>query len=117
MLYVYIGLAGALGAISRYSLGLLLFPTSSFPFGTLFINIVGCYLLATLLSRSRKIPESMKTAIGTGFLGSFTTFSTLSLETVKLVESGQEAMAFLYIMFSVLGGIVASKLGWRDEEC
>ena len=117
MLYVYIGLAGALGAISRYSLGLLLFPMSSFPFGTLFINIVGCYLLATLLSRSKKITDPMKTAIGTGFLGSFTTFSTLSLETVKLVESGQETMAFLYILFSIFGGMVASKLGWRREVC
>jgi len=115
LLYVYIGIAGALGAITRYLLGLLLFPTSSFPFGTLFINLTGCYLLAVLLSSSMKVSEKMRTAIGTGFLGAFTTFSTLSLDTVRMIDRGEEWSALMYILLSIIGGITASKLGWRDK--
>ncbi len=116
MIYVFIGIAGALGAISRYSIGLLLFPIITFPYVTLFINLAGCYLLASILSSNKTIPENWRLAIGTGFLGSFTTFSTLSLETVQLVDSGEVVQGILYILLSILGGIVVSRLGWRAQQ-
>ena len=51
LIYLYIGLAGALGAISRYLVGILFFSDSLFPFATLLVNLVGCYALAYLTSR------------------------------------------------------------------
>ena len=53
--------------------------------------------------------------IGTGFLGSFTTFSALSVETVELFEQGKVLLAFLYIVVSIVGGIFMSNLGWKKE--
>ncbi|SER90933.1 fluoride efflux transporter CrcB [Psychrobacillus sp. OK032] len=115
MIYLYIGLAGALGAISRYLVGIFFFSNSPFPFATLLINLVGCYALAYLTSRFFCLSSQLKTVVGTGFLGSFTTFSALSVETVELFEQGKVFLAFLYIVVSIVGGIFLSNLGWKKE--
>jgi CrcB protein len=116
--YLLVGLAGALGAITRYSVGLMLYTHSIFPFATLIVNLVGCYLLPVLSSsvfhKSRLSPK-VQTAITTGFLGSFTSFSAFSVETVKLLEQGDIKFAVLYVLLSVVGGIVMSNLGWKHE--
>ncbi|MFF2755191.1 fluoride efflux transporter CrcB [Psychrobacillus sp. NPDC058041] len=116
--YLFVGLAGALGAITRYSIGLMLYTHSIFPFATLIVNLVGCYLLPFLTSsvfRKSKFSPNVQTAITTGFLGSFTTFSAFSVETVKLLQQGEIVFAVLYILISVVGGIVMSNLGWKHE--
>lgn len=115
MIYFYIGLAGSLGAISRYLVGTVFLSDSIFPFATLLINLVGCYALAYLTSRFSFLSSQLKTVIGTGFLGAFTTFSALSVETVKLFEHGKISMALLYIVVSIVGGILMSNLGWKKE--
>lgn len=114
MIYLYIGLAGSLGAISRYLVGIIFFSNSVFPFATLLVNLVGCYALAYLTSRVFCMSSQLKTVIGAGFLGSFTTFSAFSVETVQLFEQ-EKVLAFVYIVVSIVGGIVMSNIGWKKE--
>jgi len=85
MLYVYVGLAGALGALARYGIGMF---------------------------RSGRLSPSVVTAVGTGFIGSFTTFSTFSVETIELLESGAIGMALLYVTLSLMLGLFSSWLGF-----
>lgn len=114
-MYVYIGIAGALGAISRYLIGNMMFSQTIFPFATLSVNLIGCYALAFLTTRVIGISHKLKTAIGTGFLGSFTTFSAFSVESVRLFQSGNTILAIVYIALSMVGGIIMIKLGWKQE--
>lgn len=118
MIFLYIGMAGALGALSRYLIGLILFTYAVFPFATLAVNLVGCYTLAVLSSslfQKSKLSSEMKAAIASGFLGSFTTFSSFSLETMQLYQSGEVLCACLYSAISMIGGIMMSNLGWKNE--
>lgn len=121
MLYVYVGIAGVLGAILRYLVGLGLAGESSlFPTATLTANLIGSFLLAwftTVLFKKSSLPEYVKTAIGTGFVGSFTTFSTFSVETVKLLEGGHAFLGMVYVLISFFGGLMMSRLGFsiRNE--
>ncbi|MCK1996687.1 fluoride efflux transporter CrcB [Psychrobacillus psychrodurans] len=115
MVYMYIGIAGALGAITRYLVNIFMVYDSGFPFSTLLVNLIGCYALAYITSRALPISSKLKVAIGTGFLGSFTTFSTFSVETITMIEDGQVYLAVLYIILSILGGILMSNFGWKNE--
>ncbi|KKI91698.1 chromosome condensation protein CrcB [Bacillus sp. SA1-12] len=122
MVYLLVGLAGLLGAILRYLIGLALFDESlMFPFSTLVTNLIGSFLLTwftTGLLNKFSMPAHIKTVIGTGFVGSFTTFSTLSVETVHLFQSGNLFLGIIYILISMFGGLVMSRLGFsvRKEE-
>lgn len=115
LIYLYIGLAGSLGAVSRYLVGFIFLSNSLFPFATLLVNLVGCYALAYLTSRVFFLSSQLKTVIGTGFIGAFTTFSALSVETVELFDHGKVLLALLYIVVSIVGGIFMSNLGWKKE--
>ncbi|SFC81743.1 camphor resistance protein CrcB [Bacillus sp. OV322] len=115
MVYLYVGFGGILGAILRYVIGGWIFEETVFPFATLSINLAGSFLLAWLtasLFKKTSIPSELKTAIGTGFVGSFTTFSTLSIETVTLFKNGHGYMGGLYIAISIIGGVLMSRLGF-----
>ena len=116
MFYILIGIAGALGSISRYLIGVFLFTNSIFPLSTLFINLMGSFLLAwltTVLFKRISISRIMASAIGTGFVGSFTTFSALSVETVIMFKNGHLLLAVTYVIASIVGGIFMSKLGFK----
>lgn len=115
MMYMYIGIAGALGAIARYSIGVFMISESGFPFATLLVNLTGCYALAFITSRTLPFSNNIKLAIGTGFLGSFTTFSAFSVETITMLENGKIGIAILYIILSIVGGIILSNIGWKNE--
>ena len=112
---MYIGIAGALGAIARYTVSIFMVNDSGFPFSTLLVNLIGCYALAFIASRSLPISSKLKSAIGTGFLGSFTTFSAFSVDTIKMIEAEQIGLAILYITLSFVGGIIMSNIGWKNE--
>lgn len=117
MLYVYVGLAGALGALARYGVGtgIETIWVGMFPLGTLLINLSGSFALGWLthfLFRSGRLSPSIVTAVGTGFIGSFTTFSTFSVETIDLLESGALGMALLYVTLSLVLGLFSSWLGF-----
>ena len=119
MVYLFVGIAGSLGAILRYLIGISLFSHSSFPYATLCINLVGSFLLAWLTTRffrRTSLPPLITTAIGTGFVGSFTTFSTLSVETVQLFQRGAVELGVLYVTISIIGGFLMSTLGFNVER-
>ncbi|WP_144550306.1 fluoride efflux transporter CrcB [Bacillus sp. X1(2014)] len=109
-----VGIGGFFGAILRYLIGKLISPTNGFPFGTLTINLLGCLFLAwffTIIVNRRDINPNLKLAIGTGFTGAFTTFSTFSVETLNLIKNHQMNVALLYVLLSVLGGITLALIG------
>ena len=111
----WIGFAGMAGAITRVVLGQLIHSESGFPIATLTVNIVGTFLLCLIVADAlQKISMNRQLfdAVTTGFLGSFTTFSALSLETVLLVEAGQLGMAVLYVVLSIIGGLAAGVFGF-----
>ncbi|MBA8817381.1 CrcB protein [Microbacterium halimionae] len=90
LLFVAIALAGGLGAVSRLTLDGLIRSrlSSTFPVGTFAINATGSLILGfvTGLVMASVLPEAWHLVIGTGFLGGYTTFSTASFETVRLVQ-------------------------------
>lgn len=120
MVYLLVGAAGFLGASLRYGVGVFLFHESTvFPYATLTVNLLGSFLLAWLttgLLVRFSLPAHVKTAIGTGFVGSFTTFSTLSLETVNLLLHGKIVLALVYIAASIFGGLLMSRLGFQIQK-
>ncbi|BAU28612.1 camphor resistance protein CrcB [Aneurinibacillus soli] len=117
MLYIWVGIAGVAGALLRYLLGMWIQGVGTgFPFPTLLINLTGSFLLAffyTWTAQRFPVHPYVRTAIGTGFVGSFTTFSTFSYETLHLIQHGQIASAAGYVIISLLGGYVAAVLGIR----
>ena len=109
---------GALGTLARYGLqGLVQFRTSaSFPTGTLAVNLMGCFLLggAAQFGLHRLwIPPEWRIAVTIGFFGAFTTFSSFSWETVRMLEDGEWMRAATYVGVSVLGGLLAAMVGMR----
>ncbi len=103
---IAVALGGSIGAVIRHYT-ILLF---TFPFGTLFVNIVGSFLMGILietLALKFNLSLEVRAFIATGFLGAFTTFSTFSLDVFKLVETNQYMQAGLYVFASVLFSITA----------
>lgn len=107
-------LGAALGAPARYlaDRGVQSLHDSVFPFGTLSINVVGCFVLGVLVGFGMPPDSPTFLALGTGFCGAFTTYSTFSYETVRLVEIGAWRQALLNVAASVGGGLAAAVLGF-----
>jgi len=113
---------GAAGTLARYGLqGLVQYRTESLiPVGTLAVNLLGCFLLGAIGQFGLDhlaFPPEWRTAISVGFFGAFTTFSTFSWETVHLLEDGEWEQVCLYVLASVLGGIVLLRAGMRLSKC
>ena len=113
---LYVALGGALGAAGRYLTGLatLRLMGPGFPWGTLFVNVLGSFLMGLLIvALADKVHERVQLFLLTGLLGGFTTFSAFSLEALVLYERGQPAVAGLYIAASLilsLGAVTAGAL-------
>ncbi len=107
---------GAIGAVARFlvSTGVYRLLGRDFPWGTLAVNVLGSFamglLFMLLLERSLVAPEA-RAAILVGFLGSFTTFSTFSLETLTLVEQGDLLRGMLNVVASVVLCVAACWAG------
>lgn len=102
---------GALGAAVRFlvSVGL---ARDEFPWGTLVVNLVGSFLIGILFVASQKeMPQLWKLAIGVGFLGALTTFSTFGLDTLLLWRRGQIALAVSYSLGSLILGVALVAAG------
>lgn len=113
---LFIGFAGALGAICRIGIGRLLDGSMEFPIGTLAVNLLGTFILCLLSAgviQRLTADRQLQTAITTGFLGSFTTFSAFSMDTVTLIQNGQLMPAILYFIISVFGGLAIGLFGLR----
>ena len=116
MKYVFVMLGGFCGAIVRFGIGQLLPVTGSFPFATLSVNLLGCLFLgwfSTISANSNKLKPEHVLLIGTGFTGSFTTFSTFSVETIQLFENGYFITACSYVLLSVIAGLLLVFLGFK----
>jgi CrcB protein len=104
-------IAGALGAFTRYALQAAIDPrTGNLPWGTFVVNISGAFVLGlvfTLTTERLTVEPWLRTALTVGFLGAYTTFSTLAFETVRLLDGGQWLAAFLNMTGSAVFGIVA----------
>ena len=112
-----LGLGGFFGAISRYMLSEYvqnLFKQTAFPYGTLAVNILGCFVLGVLTHAAGAkglLDAQTRLFLMVGFVGAFTTFSTFSLESVNLFQSGQNAAGLLNILSSNLLGLVFVFIG------
>ena len=107
---------GVVGTLIRFGVStwVSVFWPKHFYLATLAVNLLGClligYLYATFLHRPDLSPE-LKSSLIVGFLGALTTFSSFSLDGLRLLESGQAATAFTYIGMSVCGGLLATWAG------
>jgi fluoride exporter len=113
--YVLAALGGVLGALARWAVAVEL-PRASgaWPWATLAVNLVGCLLIGALLSALElRAPNAhhVRTFVGAGVLGGFTTFSAFAVEVADLVSTGSPVVAGGYVAGSVLGGIVAVAVG------
>ena len=113
--FIYVAGGGALGASLRFfvqSISKLYFP--NFPVGTLIVNIIGSFLIGLLANylNSKGISELFyKYFIIIGLLGSFTTFSAFSIETIELINEGRISLSLIYILLSFVLTISAAFLG------
>src|SRR5438067_4193517 len=114
--YLAVGVAGLLGAIARLAVSRGVgkwFPVN-FPVGTLVINVSGSFILGfflTYIVDRPSISDVTRLAIGTGFVGAYTTFSTLMWESAKLSDDGAGIQAVMNLLGSLVLGLVAVRLG------
>jgi fluoride exporter len=114
---LWIGTGGFLGAVARYWVGNLIAGAApaGFPLGTMAVNISGSLLLgffATAGIESGIVPPAVRLAVAAGFLGAYTTYSTWSLETLRLIQAGAVGLAALNILGTVIGTLAGAWAGY-----
>jgi CrcB protein len=115
-LYACVAAGGVLGSVARYLASLLIQSAHGFPLATLFVNITGSFIIgfySTLSAPDGRLFSSARQRqfVMTGFCGGYTTFSTFSLETVRLLQAGQARTALINIAVSVVTWLLAVWLG------
>lgn len=115
LLFVAVALAGGVGSAARLLVDGLIRTrwASSFPWGTTVINLTGSFLLGlvTGLAMAHVLDDAWKVVIGTGLLGGYTTFSTASVETVRLLRAGRLRAGLANGLGMLVGAVLASALG------
>lgn len=111
-LLLSIALGGALGALARHFVAgaVTRFAGTGLPYGTFTVNITGSFLMGLLIvyfAHRLNVPQELRALLAVGFLGSFTTFSTYSMETVNLIQRGDWQSAALYAGGSMILGVLA----------
>lgn len=106
MLFVTAG--GAAGVLSRWAI----VQASASIWAIVAVNVVGSFLLGVLMASARHVPADLEQALGIGFLGGFTTFSTFSMHVIEQADAGRTNTAFLYLLVSVTLGIAAAAAGF-----
>ncbi len=111
MNYVLVAIGGMLGAMARYfCVSLLAEKSLNFPYATLWVNILGCFLIGAIsefFAIKSYLPAEAKMLLVTGFLGAFTTFSTFGLDTVSLINKAAFVHSVVYVFSSVFVGILS----------
>ncbi|MFT8329523.1 MAG: CrcB family protein [Oenococcus oeni] len=114
MNYFLMIILGVLGAESRFAIELTI-DNSAYPYGTLIINMIGCFLLGFMyyfFVEAKKTINQLVAVVSTGFVGSFTTFSTLELEIFKMFQLDQYLKAISYFFVTMLSGLLFVFLGY-----
>lgn len=112
-----IGLGGFIGAISRYyvsGFAQSLSRSAGFPYGTLVVNLTGCYLiglLVHLIETHSSMAAELRLFLLVGLIGSFTTYATFSIETLRLLQSHRLTLALLNILAHLILGLAAVLAG------
>ncbi len=110
-----VGLAGACGALARYLIGRLVLARthSIFPWSTLLINVTGAFLIGFVsgVTARRVLAPAIQTVLATGFLGGYTTFSTMSWEGMQLLRGGGMRRCVFYLGGTLIPGLLAAALG------
>src|SRR3954470_18336108 len=111
MTTLLVTLAGACGVLARYGISRMTLHHESLLWATVGINLTGSFLLG-LLAAEHWFSRDVREALGVGFLGGFTTFSTFSVQIVLEVDGGNTGKAVAYLAASVIGGIAAAAAGF-----
>ena len=113
--FLWICLAGAAGTGTRYLIAVWAAQRlgSAFPYGTLLVNLFGCFAIAGLMHAALTLgwPATTRAAVTIGFIGGLTTYSSFNYETTRLLEEGAPATAALNLALTLLGGFMAGWLG------
>jgi fluoride exporter len=115
MVYLAVAAGGFLGACARYLLSEVLGTLHGFPIATLLTNLSGSFVLAwfyTITMERMPIHPHLRAGVGTGFIGAFTTFSTINVELWKLWHSAELGLALAYFILTYVGGILVSIGGY-----
>lgn len=111
MTALLVGIGGLAGVMARYGITRLTLHSDALLWSTVGINVVGSFLLGLLVAETW-FSRDVREAIGVGFLGGFTTFSTFSAQIVLEVDGGRPGTAIAYLLLSVVGGIAAAAAGY-----
>lgn len=107
----FVGIGGFIGTVCRYLIGLLPFEAENgFPFKTLFINIIGSFLIGlitALAAKNKSFDPHILLMCKVGICGGFTTFSTFAYESSELMKGGHVVLAFSYVCISIVLGVSA----------
>jgi len=114
MIPLWVALGAAVGAPARYltDRAVQTRHDSGFPWGTLTVNLAGSFVLGFLVHAGADLSPAVSAALGTGFCGALTTYSTFSFEIVRLLEERSRLYAAADVVASLLGGFGAVGLGW-----
>jgi len=119
--YGFVAIGGALGAMARFGLNVLLQRDIAFPWGTLAANLFGCLLMgiiAQLVATSAwfndagVIPDQYRLLFAIGFCGSFTTLSALVMELHTMLQRSELLNSFAYLMVTMIGGFACFYIGF-----
>jgi CrcB protein len=113
--FLLICFAGAAGTGARYLISVWATQRlgATFPYGTLIVNLVGCFVIAAVMRSALALSWSstLRMTLTVGFLGGFTTYSSFNYETSRLLEEGSHGLAALNVAVTLTGGFVAGVLG------
>jgi fluoride exporter len=119
LLYLAVALGSALGALARWLISDALQAPATFPWGTLWVNVLGSLLIGFYSARIapgrlwHHHGPGLRLFVMTGFCGGFTTFSMFGLETLALAESGRHGLAAAYVVGSVVLWMAGAWAGWK----
>ena len=118
--FLFIGLAAAIGAWSRWGIGILLNTMHPiFPLGTLTVNLIGGYLMGISMGAFELFSElspDLKLIINIGFLGGLTTFSAFTAEVFQLLQKNEFVASLTLVALHVIGSLLMAYLGWLTKS-